>query len=193
MTSYESASVVLAAIALVISTFSIMSALAAKRSALAAESQAQHAGTQAEAAKRQAELAEVQAGAAEQQVGIMQDTLSRDRIGVAYKIRRDVIASRAAVEHLYIEHLRGRGSREIHMALAKVREVTATIQDAPPVLPANVRAIMFGYTANLDGIDDRVTQMSDASVPRDALHREADTLIAAIDVAITALVQRLSE
>ncbi|RYE84321.1 MAG: hypothetical protein EOP19_11830 [Hyphomicrobiales bacterium] len=64
MTTYETVSIGISILAVVISSYSIMSAFAAKRSAIAAETQAKHAGTQAVSAARSAEAAETQAAAA---------------------------------------------------------------------------------------------------------------------------------
>lgn len=177
--------------ALIISIWSIGAARAAKRSASAAETQAFAAVKQVEHAEQQAASATLQARAAEQQVQIMRSTMTVDHIGSALKTRRGVVRARAAVRALADAETRFRQRPEGRKALEAVRDCTADLEDGPPVFPANVRHILFGYIQDLNAIDDGVVEMTQKSLPSQELDMAAGIVIAAMDVAITEKVAAL--
>lgn len=178
MTTFETLSIGISIVSMLIATYGIMAAMAASRAAKAAEAQADSASAQAHAAERQVE--------------IMSRSMTFDHIGTALKIRRAALDAKEEVERTVqqVRMARGSGSRAVHQALLPLRTVAARLEDVPPVLPANVRKIMFGYVQSLNAVD--FTSVTEAGgIPADAMDAEAGALICAIDVAISAMIQRM--
>lgn len=185
MTDYESFSLFVAASALVISAISAIGTRAAFVSARSAKQQAQHAETQADAAK-------AQANAAQDQLDLMRASMTIDRVGAALKARRTVIDLKDAIIRADGEVKRARGSREIHIALQAIHEASAKLEDLPPIFPASVRKILFGFVQQLDEVDyGNATEAN--GLPVQNLHRAADGVIASMSVAITESISKLKD
>lgn len=197
MTSYETASVLVAVISLVISTFTIKAAVAAKRAALAAEVQAKAAETQAAAALEQAKhaqtqatAAEIQARAAEKQVDIMLLQLGVDHIAEAIRARRAAYDCKEAVKDYAIAV--GGPSGPVKDANSRVMACADALEDIPPVFPKNVRALVFGYLADLRRDQIQLVVNPDKKNILDGFNRSADLMIAAMDVSISESISRLN-
>lgn len=170
MTTFETASITLAIIAMVISTYSIMSAFAAKRSA--------------EAAEQQADAATRQAQAAEDQIILMRRTMSAEVIARYQKVRRMVTEMDAGIDAVHRAAQRGQFPNQWAGDLQKHRSNRQAAEDAIPTLPAVARQALAVYVAACTAGDQQIAGGWLDRVARADIDVARGRALAALDVLI---------
>lgn len=171
-------------ITFVVALYGIMSAVAAKRSAEAAEKQAAAAVTQANSAKDQAR-------AAERQVDLMLKSMSVDHIGSAIRARRAAYDCKESLKGYFLA-VESPVNNNYGNAMKKLIAAADALEDIPPVLPNNVRALVFEYVHAVRNNYYQAAGTETANLVLENLSRQADTVIGAMDVAIAASIEQLS-